>query len=221
MTYVGNAETGSLLGEVVAPLGDPQTYRNAIYLLLCFPLGLAYLVGLTVGLSLGLGLSVLLIGLPILFGMVVAIRVVADFERTLTNALLGTEISDPPPLPDTDDLRGYVEAILGSRATWMGTAFLFVKLWLGVAGFTVVVTGISLTGALLTAPLFYTEGVIQLGPMVVDTLPEAIAVMPLGVVVAILAVNVINVMADAVGIVATALLDMPDEFDAVGASDRG
>ena len=44
----------------------PRTYGNLLYLWLGFPLGLAYFVGLTVGISTGLPLSLLWIGLAIL-----------------------------------------------------------------------------------------------------------------------------------------------------------
>jgi len=219
VSYVGDGSSEDVLSGTVDALLDPQSYRNALYLLLSFPLGLVYFVVLTVGFSLGVGLAVIVIGLPIILAVLVGARVLAEFERTLANALLGTEIRQPATLPEWNDLRGFVEGLLRSRATWMGLAFLFVKLWIGIAGFTLVVTGAALGGALLTAPLTYTAGAIQLGPWVVDTLPEAVLVMPLGIVVVLVAVNLVNALAHATGTVATALLDTPEAYDTVPSAD--
>ncbi len=55
----------------------PQTYLNLLYLLLAFPLGLAYFVFLVTGLSLGFGLIITLAGIPILVLMLVAIWALA------------------------------------------------------------------------------------------------------------------------------------------------
>jgi len=216
MSDVGDGQTSRDLGGVVGALFDAQSYRNALYLLLSFPLGLAYFVGLTVGLALGVGLAVILIGIPILFAVLLTVRTLAGVERVLANVLLGTEISQPASLSG-GDLRSLAEQLVRSRATWMAGAFLLLKLWIGVAGFVLVVTGGALAGAFVTAPLHYSREAIQFGPWVVDTLLEAVLVVPLGVVLAIVTVNLVNALADAIGIVATSLLDAGDEFEAVAA----
>src|ERR1051326_3981538 len=44
-----------------------QTYRNILYLLLTFPLGLTYFIVLVTGLSTGVGLAIIGVGLLLLF----------------------------------------------------------------------------------------------------------------------------------------------------------
>ncbi len=73
-----------------------QTYLNVLYLIAAFPLGLAYLIFLVVGLALGFGLSFILVGVPILFGVGAAWWRLGAFERELAIWWLGADI---PPMP--------------------------------------------------------------------------------------------------------------------------
>lgn len=69
-----------------------QTYWNLAYLLLAFPLGIAYFVVFTVGLALGVSLAILLVGFLVLGVTLLFALALAGFERLLTNWLLRTEI---------------------------------------------------------------------------------------------------------------------------------
>ena len=59
----------------------PRTYGSLLYLWLGFPLGLAYFVGLTVGISAGLPLTIVWIGLAILVGVAYEARRRRDVPR--------------------------------------------------------------------------------------------------------------------------------------------
>ena len=52
--------------RVVGVVAKGQTWLNLVYVLIGFPLGLAYFVVLIVGLSVGIALAVLVVGLAIL-----------------------------------------------------------------------------------------------------------------------------------------------------------
>ena len=56
----------NLMSNVFNVVKRPQTYVNVFYLLLSFPLGIAYFVFLVTGLSVGFGLVVIWVGVPIL-----------------------------------------------------------------------------------------------------------------------------------------------------------
>jgi hypothetical protein len=56
-----------------------QTYLNALYVFLAFPLGLFYFIFLVTGLSLGVGLAILWIGLIILLAMIAGWVALAAF----------------------------------------------------------------------------------------------------------------------------------------------
>ena len=51
----------ALLNGVLRPVVQIQTYRNAAYILLAFPLGLFYSILLGLGLMFGIGLSLVLV----------------------------------------------------------------------------------------------------------------------------------------------------------------
>jgi len=64
---------------------DDKTYRNIVYLLLRFPLGLAYFTTSVTGVSLGVALVPLAVGIPIL-GAVLGL---ADYVALVEAGLLG------------------------------------------------------------------------------------------------------------------------------------
>jgi len=195
-----------------------QTYRNVLYLALAFPLGLAYFLGLVIGGSFGLALMITWIGLPILLGTLAAATTVANFEATLASRLVGTDAVVPPSVSEfsaTDRIafpgNGFLESIaklLTSRVIWTSVALVLSKFAFGIVSFTVLVTAVALSIALVGAPFLYdvssvTVGLVgsspagsyTTGPIVVDTLPEALVVAAFGVVVALVALNALNALA--------------------------
>ena len=201
------------LCALFGPFTDPQSYRNLAYLALALPLGLAYFVALTVGLALGAGLAVMLVGIPILLAVVLGSRVLAAFERALANALLEVDISRPTDARSSREvgfwpaLKGY----LAAGSTWRGLAFCYVKFWLGVVAFVVLVTLVALSLSLLTAPLHYDDATV--GPVAfgweIDTLGEAVLAVPIGLALAVASLYVLNALARAFGLIAQALLGDP------------
>lgn len=145
----------TLRGVVTVPL-RLRTYGVLVYLALAFPLGIAYFVGVVVGLSVGLGLSILLVGVPILLATVGAVVVVATGERLLAQRLLGADI----PAPDwqvlhASGLRDRTVALVTDLAVWGALLFVVSKLAVGIAGFTLLVVVFSFAGSLLATPWYY------------------------------------------------------------------
>lgn len=177
----------SLLSQTLGSVIRPQTYRNLLYLLLAFPLGMLYFVALTTGLALGIGLVITLLGIPLLIAVVVGSRQLASFERGLANDLLGRTIQAPDDVYTgaEEDIWSQARARLLARSTWMGLCYLFVKLPIGIASFALVVTALTVSFGLLTAPLTYSrvEPGLQLGVWTIDTFPEAIIAVPIGIIV--------------------------------------
>jgi hypothetical protein len=183
-----------------------QTYLNALYVFLAFPLGLFYFIFLVTGLSLGVGLAILWVGFLILLAVFAGWYGLAAFERQMAIWLLHENI--PPMLKQ--DLTGKITwqkflAVLGSPVTWKGLAYLFVKFPLGILSFVVMVTAVSVSASLIAAPFYYrwfppTVNFIVNGNAwnpgwVIDTLPEALALSLLGVVVVFISLHVINGLA--------------------------
>src|SRR5579872_429724 len=70
-----------------------KSFRNMLYLLLSFPLGLGYFVALVAGIALGIGTLIIWIGVPILIAIMIAWWYAAAFERHLATRLLRVSIA--------------------------------------------------------------------------------------------------------------------------------
>lgn len=175
-----------------------QTYLNIIYLLLSFPLGTTYFVFLVTGLSLGISLLIIWVGIPILLFMLAAWWVLVAFERQLAIWLLHVDI--PPMSRETASGQSAwvrLKIHLRNPVTWKGLAYLFARFPLGILSFVVAFILIALTGALLFAPLTYTDPAYQIYifSWQIDTLNEAMICSILGLGVGLISMHVINGMA--------------------------
>lgn len=217
-----SADTGrSLASSVTAAFGvvaDAQTYKNLLYLFLAFPLGMIYYVVLVVGFALGLGLSVLVVGLGILLGTAILLRFIADFERRLANALLGTEIRQPDDVEATDrGIVGTARAYLQASSTWRGLGFVVLKFLIGILSFVLLLTFVGVAVELLLLPLF-PGGVFNVtvaGREVAqsfETTTQRAAAVPVGAVLGLLGLHVLNAFAGANASIAASLLG-PDGSD--------
>ncbi|WP_440763482.1 sensor domain-containing protein [Natronorubrum sp. DTA7] len=166
--HLGRAAAG--LKRFVAVPFKRQTYLNLTYLLLAFPLGIAYFVFVVTGVLLGIGLSIILVGIPLLAAVVVASLAVAGFERWLTAALLDVEIA-PRTTPHGDTHTEQIRSLTTHRKTWTSLLYLPVKLVLGVVSFALVGTGFSTAVAMLAVPLYYDQPGLYVGT-VSDRAPE-------------------------------------------------
>jgi len=188
--------------RVLVPAVEPRTYRSLIYLLLAFPLGIGYSGFLAAGLTAGIGLTVVvfgaLVGVPLLVGMLFAWRVLAEFERWLVRILLDADIPPPYRPPPAGGALVRLRARLLDRATWKDLLYLVGHLPLAVVWFFVSIALLLLALVLLGAPLYYRElpaGALDLPGWRIDTLLEALALVPFGVAAGLALVHAANGMA--------------------------
>ena len=206
-----------------------QTYRNGLYLLLAFPLGIAYGVFLMMGWFLGYGLvsagwlslspdmlSNIKILAVIVGGILVWILVVAScgipawFEKRLADWLLGTNFhaSSRPSSP----VRSFwvrIWAYLTDLATWKSVIFIALKLPLGIIFFTVVIGLLSAASGLFLAPLAHLVGFRSfiIGPWRIDTWSETFIASAIGVFAVPLSLHMLNGLAFASKWFAIAMLE--------------
>ena len=161
-----------------------------------------------VSLSFGFGTVITLIGIPVLVGALYAWRWLAELERRLIGALTGVQIDSPyRPAPPGGLLRR-LQARLGDPATWKDLLFLMFQLGLGIISFTTAAVVLGFTAGTLFAPAFYwavPDG-LQIGIFTVDTLAEAIALVPLGVVLALVGIPALGALGRLYGMLAALLL---------------
>lgn len=203
---------GYSLSDIVGVVAEGQTYKNLLYIILAFPLGIAYYVTLSIGLGIGLALSVLVVGLGILLVTVVGMRYVASFERWLSNRLLGTDIDPPDDINyDGDGFVALTKAYLGASSTWRGLGFVLLKFWVGIFSFILFAVFIGVSVDLMLAPVF-SEGIFNVtinDQVLVEsldtTLQRALAV-PAGALLSLAGMHVLNAFARANGTLAASLL---------------
>jgi signal transduction histidine kinase len=175
-----------VVARVNRELLDLRTYGRIGYLLIAGALGIVEFTFLVTAISIGLGLAVTLVGIPILIASVYAWGWLAEFERRTIGALTGVAIPSPyRPMPE-GNWWTRLRARLADPATWKDLVFLFLQFPIGLVTFVVAVVVLGVGLQCLTAPFWYwaVPGEVDLfGFFDVDTLPEALAFMPVGALV--------------------------------------
>jgi hypothetical protein len=195
MTETSQAAERDLLDVIFGPATDGQTYLNLLYLLLGFPLGMAYFVFLVAGFSMGTSLLIIFVGIPILIGVLMACLGIAAFERWLARTMLHLNIPSAPSWPSGPGLLGKLKALFGDTATWKSLAYLAIKFPFGIAAFVVLVTSFSLSVALILAPLMYRTVPLDFGLWQVDTKDEATVWCMVGAVLLLVCFHLVNGLA--------------------------
>jgi signal transduction histidine kinase len=199
----------TMVTRLIADIRAPRTYGRILYLVVAFPLGLTEFCVLVTGISTGLGLAITLVGLPILFAMLYLWRWMAQGERLVIGRLVGVEIADPyRPAPAGAGHWGLVRGRLSDPATWKDLLFLLFQFPLGTLAFVVAVAVVSAGGWLLSAPVWYSiDGVTNdFGLFTVDTLPEALALVPVGALVLFAGIPALGALGRGYGWLAAQLL---------------
>lgn len=176
---------------------DGQTYRNLLYLLLAFPLGLAYFVALTVAGSTTLGFAITLVGPVALVCTLLLVLGLSHVDTRLSEMLLGADLAGPR-FPDEDKLLPYLRELVTSRDAWLGVLYLLWRFLLGLGAFVLLTTGLSVSVSLLAAPFGYGEYMVvdyRIGTWQVTTFPRALLAAGGGVVVGYLTLLTGNALA--------------------------
>src|SRR4051794_31568347 len=133
---------------------ESLTWRSAAYLLLHFPLGLVYFVGLVVLLSVSAGTVVIWVGVLGLALAMLFSRLAAKAERRLIKAAFRVEIPDPyRPLAKGGNLLKKWKAMAAAPATWKDLVYLLLLFPLGTAEFVLSVALWSASAGLIAMPL--------------------------------------------------------------------
>lgn len=185
---------------IVAPVTDGRTYKRLLYLLLAFPLGVAWFCFYVTGLSLGAGLAITIVGLPILIAVLASVVPFAALERDLANALLEEDIARPAAEPPLESLWARVKRLVTASRTWKELGFLLARFPLGVFSFTAVITALGVSLGLAAAPLYAWAAPIDIdGFLRIDTVGEALPLVPVGLVLTVIALHLTNLLARAYG----------------------
>ncbi|WP_336327119.1 sensor domain-containing protein [Halovenus sp. HT40] len=201
----------SLLTRTLGVAVDSQTYKNLLYLLLRFPLGIAYLTVFVTGLALGVSLVPLLVGIPILAGVLAVAGYVGVVEATLLRRVLGRDVSWSTVDPNETPMVPYLKQAATDPTNYLLLILAFVSFVTGNALFIALVMWFALSVSFLTAPAIYRidgvqffnfQGSIDLGvvtvneqQLVINTLPEALLVSLIGIVLTVVGLHLVNLTA--------------------------
>lgn len=159
----------SALGRFFGVAADIRTWGAVFYMLLGLGTGIAYFTLVVAGLSVSAGLSVLIIGIPVIVLFFGFVRAMALLEGRLVETMLGVRMPRRPPYPaQGTSLLKRIGAMFTDPRTWTTMLYMVLMLPLGIAYFTVTVTllAVSLAGAL--SPLAFTVNDHRLANLFVD-----------------------------------------------------
>lgn len=205
MSTAQSSRLYSMFTEFISVVTERQTYRNLLYLFITSIIGGIYFLWIFFGFTASAILVFTLIGIPLFAVLIIGARGAAEFERRLTNRLLGTEIQPPTSEidPRTEGWRSVFRELFISDTTWKGIGFLAIK---GIIAFilpVLVLLGGFTALALILAPVG--ESVIW-EVWTIDTWIESMISVPLGIALAVSMLHILNGLARVTGTIAESLL---------------
>ena len=128
-------------------IGDPRAYGALMYMLLSLVTGIFYFTVVVTGLSLSLGLFILIIGIPFALLFIGIVRVLGHVEGRIVEGLLAVRMPRrlPPATQADETLLTQIKNALTDIRTWSSMFYLALMLPLGIAYFTIAVTGIAVS----------------------------------------------------------------------------
>jgi len=164
-----------------------QTYKNILYLLLSFPLGIFYFTFLVTGISLGAGLAIIWAGVFIFSGVMIAADWLGGFERQLVISILGKDMPELMTKEVSGSLFKKMFALIANAKTWKRILYLFIKFPFGIVSFTIVVTLISTSLGLIGTPFYlqYSTGSIYLYSVIITWFNNYSVLIPLAMAVGV------------------------------------
>ncbi|MCF3120003.1 sensor domain-containing protein [Streptomyces arenae] len=122
---------------------DPHTWKELAHLLVNLPVGIVGFVYAVTALALGVGLTVTVVGLPLLATGLLGARLFGRAERARARKLLGVRIDEPSPMPRPagHGFLSWLWSSLKDPVGWRTLLYAFVRLPWGVLTFTVVIVG--------------------------------------------------------------------------------
>ena len=133
---------------------DPHTYGALFYMLLSLATGTFFFTWVVTGLSLSVSLLILIIGIPILLLFLGSVRVLSLVEGRIIETMLGVRMPRRPAYTDkSQSWLARIGAMFSDVRTWLTMLYFLLMLPLGTLYFTIATTLLSLSLALMFAPL--------------------------------------------------------------------
>jgi uncharacterized membrane protein len=142
------------LGRFFGIAADPRAYASLFYMLLSLATGIFYFVWAVTGLSLSIGLSILIFGIAFAVLFFGTVRVLSLVEGRIIEVMLGERMPRRPVYAERGTpVMERIKAMFTDPRTWSTLLYMMLMLPLGIVYFTIAVTGITLSLALMAAPI--------------------------------------------------------------------
>ncbi|WAC64677.1 sensor domain-containing protein [Pseudoxanthomonas sp. SL93] len=146
----------SLLGRFFGVAADPRTYGALFYMLLSLATGTFYFTWVVTGASLSVGLLILIIGIPLLLLFLMSVRLLSLVEGRVVEVLLGERMPRRPLYTQRDKpWMTRLKELFTDGRTWTAMLYLLLMHPLGILYFSVAITLLALSLALIAAPVAY------------------------------------------------------------------
>jgi signal transduction histidine kinase len=190
-----------------------QTWGEAIFLVSAIPLGTLWFTILVTGWSLALGLAITPFVIPLLLGFAMLIRACATADAALARRLLHVRVYPPHTALVRQSIWRRTFGWLADPAMWRAQAYLMLRFALGFPFATALLTLLGLSIGGLGAPFYYwaLDGGIHFSFWRVDTLPEALLLVPVGAVGLVVTMALFRLLANPQRAMARSLLEPSDD----------
>jgi uncharacterized membrane protein len=163
-----------LAGRFFGVAADSRAWTALFYMLLSIATGIVYFTVVVTGLSLSAGMAVLIIGIPVVILFVGIVRLLSLVEGRLVETMLGERMPRRPLYVGRGQpLLQRIGAMFTDPRTWSAMLYMVLMMPLGTIYFTVAVTGMSVSLALVaggiaaaldSVGLLTVEGTVYYGP---------------------------------------------------------
>ena len=145
----------SMLGSFFGVVADPRAYASLFYMVLSLATGIFYFTFVVTGLSLSAGLAFLIIGIPFALLFLGLVHVLSLVEGRIVEVMLGERMPRRPAYADSETgFWARIANLITDPYTWTTMLYFIMMLPLGIIYFTIMVTGLSVSAAFVTAPFF-------------------------------------------------------------------
>ncbi|WP_227979317.1 sensor histidine kinase [Nocardia spumae] len=186
----------SVLRAILRGPFEARTWKELAYLIVAVVLGGIVMAYLFAGYGAGLWTSLILLGIPLLAGVLLGGRIWGRIYRAVGATLLGADLPAPPDFRPQPGFLGWLRAAFTDRTSWRALAFLIVEATLGVfLGYWVlIVIAMTVFTAISPIPwvLFHPTNVdsrgrehhslAQFGDYFIDTWPRVLGMAAVGII---------------------------------------
>jgi len=149
----------SALGRFFGVLADWRTYSSLFYMLLALATGIFYFTWVVTGFSLSAGLSITIIGIPLLILFFGSVRILSLVEGRMVEVMLGERMPRRPLYSDRDKpLLSRIGELFTDPRMWATMLYFVLMLPLGIFYFTLVTTLVVTSIVGIATPLLVWTG---------------------------------------------------------------